>query len=575
MMTQPTGPGWLDPRMAASVAEIRALLADLADALDGTVERPDGIRRVRQAAEDLSSLLLVVVVGEFNAGKSALINTLLGGPYLAEGVTPTTAEVQWLVFGDAAEARVAGDVLWRPLPAPRLRELAIIDTPGTNAVLREHERLTREFVPRADIVVFVTSADRPFPESERDLMSLIHAWRRRTVVVVNKIDLVRTDAERAEILEFVAAQVQNLIGEPVPVLAVSARRAREAHALGQTDADWAVFDAWLTEHLTAEEGLRLKLSSPLALAERVAADALAEIGARQAVLTADGEMLAAIDVEAAASEQALRREHAGRLDTIDARIQGLRERGESFLDEHMRLAHIRALLDREALKRAFDEEVIGATPTHVAADINAEIDWLVEQEEQRWRSLRVRLAETATSGRLETLALEAGPGFASRRQALLGTIGRQAATVLAAFDPDAEAARLESTVREALAHTALLEVGALGLGLAIVSLSVFDATGIVAGSALGMIGLAVLPYRRRKAALAMRERLAELRAELRTRLTDTFDTELAAFDGRLNALLEPYRTFVVAERSRLDVVGHRLTAIGDEVGRLSKSVGAR
>ena len=573
-MTTPTiGPGWLDPRTAGLLSEIRAVLADLADALDGTVERPDGIRRVRQAAEDLSSLLLVVVVGEFNAGKSALINTLLGGPYLAEGVTPTTAEVQWLVFGEAEEARVAGDVLWRPLPAPRLRELAIIDTPGTNAVLREHERLTREFVPRADIVVFVTSADRPFPESERNLMALIHAWRRRTVVVVNKIDLVRTDAERAEILAFVAAQVLNLIA--VPVLAVSARRAREAHALGQTDADWAAFDAWLTEHLTAEEGLRLKLSSPLALAERVAADALAEIGARQAVLAADGEMLAAIDVEAAASEQALRREHAGRLDTIDARIQGLRERGESFLDEHMRLAHIRALLDREALKRAFDEEVIGATPTHVAADINAEIDWLVEQEEQRWRSLRARLAETATSGRLETLALEAGPGFASRRQALLGTIGRQAATVLAGFDPDAEAARLESTVREALAHTALLEVGALGLGLAIVSLSVFDATGIVAGSALGMIGLAVLPYRRRRAARAMRERLAGLRAELRARLTDTFDTELAAFDGRLNALLEPYRTFVAAERSRLDTVGDRLTSIGADVDRLRESVGAR
>lgn len=41
-----------------------------------------------------------------------------------------------------------------------------MDTPGTNVILERQQRLTEEYVPRADLVVFVMSADRPFSESE-------------------------------------------------------------------------------------------------------------------------------------------------------------------------------------------------------------------------------------------------------------------------------------------------------------------------------------------------------------------------------------------------------------------------
>jgi predicted GTPase len=45
--------------------------------------------------------------------------------------------------------------------------MSIVDTPGTNAIVREHEALTSQFVPRSDLVLFITSADRPFTESEK------------------------------------------------------------------------------------------------------------------------------------------------------------------------------------------------------------------------------------------------------------------------------------------------------------------------------------------------------------------------------------------------------------------------
>ena len=87
---------------------------------------------------------------------------------LQEGVTPTTAQIHVLrtAHGDRRAHREAASVQVTA-PVDLLRDVHIVDTPGTNAIIREHERLTTDFVPRADLVLFVTSADRPFTETER------------------------------------------------------------------------------------------------------------------------------------------------------------------------------------------------------------------------------------------------------------------------------------------------------------------------------------------------------------------------------------------------------------------------
>lgn len=78
-----------------------------------------------------------------------------------------------------------------------LRDITSTNTPGTNAVLRHHEALSRDFVPRSDLVLFVTSADRPFPESERDYPGIMHDWDKKIVLIVNKVDLLEA-GERDE-----------------------------------------------------------------------------------------------------------------------------------------------------------------------------------------------------------------------------------------------------------------------------------------------------------------------------------------------------------------------------------------
>src|ERR671933_58106 len=155
------------------------------------------VEQLRQAELALDEPFLLVIVGEFNAGKSAFINALIGERVLREGVTPTTAVITRLRYAPSLLERREGALLEVGYPLELLRDVAIVDTPGTNAILREHEQITSHFVPRADLVLFVTSADRPFTETERALLEQIREWGKKIVVVVNKIDLLETPTRRS------------------------------------------------------------------------------------------------------------------------------------------------------------------------------------------------------------------------------------------------------------------------------------------------------------------------------------------------------------------------------------------
>ncbi|NIP42398.1 MAG: dynamin, partial [Aliifodinibius sp.] len=113
-----------------------------------------------ESLQQLDDFFLLVVVGEFNSGKSAVINALLGTTLLKEGVTPTTTQINILQYGEEQSRTIDEDNLVKiKVPVEQLQDLSIVDTPGTNAVIRQHEQITAHFVPRADLVLFITSVD--------------------------------------------------------------------------------------------------------------------------------------------------------------------------------------------------------------------------------------------------------------------------------------------------------------------------------------------------------------------------------------------------------------------------------
>ena len=129
----------LNDQQESLLKDARALLNNLRVALIQFGATPQDNEALGQSIQQLDELFLLVVVGEFNAGKSALINALLGQRLLKEGVTPTTTQINVLRYGANSEHKIVNEnqhVLI--LPADLLAEISILYTPGTNDIIRAH-----------------------------------------------------------------------------------------------------------------------------------------------------------------------------------------------------------------------------------------------------------------------------------------------------------------------------------------------------------------------------------------------------------------------------------------------------
>lgn len=199
--------------LAPAEQALRARQRSALQELEHTLVRMDASEAdtttLRESITVLDSLFLCCVLGEFNAGKSALLNALLGGNHCGEGVLPTTAAITLIkhpsVPFEPSHAQSEVEVL--NIPRSWLRGLHLVDTPGTNSIESAHTALTQGFLPRADLVLFVTSAERPFSQSEQELLRAVADWRKPVLCVLNKADLL--DATQLHtVSEYIAAQAR-------------------------------------------------------------------------------------------------------------------------------------------------------------------------------------------------------------------------------------------------------------------------------------------------------------------------------------------------------------------------------
>ena len=544
---------------------------------------PEDETTLERSIRQLDELFLLVVVGEFNAGKSALINALLGQPLLEEGVTPTTTGIHLIKYAPlTGRAVVEADMQVVTAPVELLREINIVDTPGTNAILRRHEAITQEFVPRADMVLFVTSADRPFTESERAFLERIRQWGKKVVVVLNKIDILDGPAQIATIEHFIADNTRALLGFAPEIFPVSARLALRAKQAGPGEpgdslmaaSRFQALERYIAATLDETERIRLKLLNPLGVGTHMAAKYLASIEQRLALLKDDTTAIQDIESQLAVYQQDMQRDFQFRIADVDNVLYEFEQRGNDFFDEMMRLGRIFDLLNKPQLKLDFERKVVADVPRLIEQRVTAVIDWLVSNEIRQWQAVMGHLAQRQAqhAGRIVG---EVGGSFDYDRTRLLETVGKAAQDAIQSYDQQREAARLADSVRRAVAGTALVEVGALGLGAlvaAIATTTLVDVTGLLAAGTVATLGLFVIPLRRRKAKHELREKIGIIRQQLLFSLTSQFQQEMERSLERIRQAIAPYTRFVRAERDRWLAHQAELNAIQAELAKLQTRV---
>ena len=577
----------LDERHKALIDRERALLEGLAEFLRGFGAIGEDTRLVEQKLSDLEELFLLVVVGEFNAGKSAFINALLGETELAqEGVTPTTDRITVLKYGERPTERERREgVVEREYPSDFLREVAIVDTPGTNAIIRHHEELSRGFVPRSDLVLFVTSSDRPFTESEREYLQLIRDWGKKIVLVVNKVDLLRGDEDREKVRLFVEEGVRSMLGLKPPIFFVSAYLARKAKAAGsglESDAllnasGFGELERYVMDLLDEEGRVRLKLESPLGVVEEIGRRYGLAVEERVSLLEDDFRMTENIEAQLGGYKEDMGRDFEARLAEMDNIVLRMSERGDEWLEENVRLANIPELFRQERVQNRFQREVVADTEELVDERVQELIDWMVDRNLKQWRAIVEYVNRRRQARYDEHMIGEVGDNFEYNRSQLLQSVGKNAADVVRRYDRERESHELALSIQGAVAQVAASGAGAVGLGALVVTLFTtrfLDVTGLIAAAIIAGYGLFILPNRRRKARAEFREKTEALRERLREVLRRQFETELDRSVERMREAISPYTRFVRTEHARMSEARSTLSEITAEAEALRAEIGA-
>jgi small GTP-binding protein len=559
--------------------EERGIMNDLQTALFRFDLEPEDEESLRQSIQQLDDLFLLVVVGEFNSGKSAMINALLGQKVLEEGVIPTTTQIHQIRHGKVFEKSILPDgQILLTYPIEFLSEITIVDTPGTNAVIRKHETITTQFVPRSDLVLFVISADRTFTESERVFLERIRDWSKKVVFVVNKIDILENDQEIDQVVGYVRENAQSLLGVLPEVFPTSARlalRGKQGEDALREKSRFASFEKYIHNTLDESSRVVLKLLNPLGVGNYLLDKYLKKAESRMAFLKTDFDLLSDVESQLSLYKEDMHHNFGFRMGDIEKILFEMEKRGQTFFDETFRLGRVFDLMSKARVQQEFERQVVADAPQQIESKVNDLVDWMVEFDLRQWQAVMEHLSGRRREHKDRIIGEVETSSFQYDRERLIEAVAREARRVVEGYDKREESKAISEHARIAVATSAALGAGALGLGALITALATTaaaDVTGVVMAGVIATIGLFIIPAKRRQGKSKFMQKIAGVRDQLVQTLRNQFEHEINHSIQRIQEAVSPYTRFVRGEREKILEFERKSKTIKTELEQLKVKI---
>lgn len=555
--------------------------------------RADGSRadleRLAALIEEMDELFLLVVAGEYNAGKSTFINALLGDEVFAMGDLPTTRAISILRHGTAGPPeRIGEHTLVHHYPLDALRDLEIVDTPGTNSIERMEEEITRGFVPRSDLVLFVTSLLQPLTASEMGFLSHIAEWGKKVIFVVNGVDRRNSDDQIDRVREYLTREVSARLGGPAPsVYFVSALRAlraklvaRDGGAPQAEDArdEFGALERYLLETLREHERVRLKLLSPIGVLRHVLEANGATLDRRLTVVHEDAHVLRRVREQLDAYIAEMRTDSERYLLELRASLAQVERRGRTWLERNIRVGNFNFLRNKDAVENRFRNEVVAEAPREIEDVVHRMVDWTVQRNLKLWTAVFAELdAHTARLRASGALAAHGDSEFQYNREELFARLRQPVERRLGEFNAEAEAREVVESMREAVTTAFGVNVLAVGLGalfLAVFTTVALDVTGILTATMFAIAGWLIIPARRKQLIQDLETKIERLSADLSTLLAAKFQEQLGRYEQQLLEVVLPYERFIETERAKLQQALESVGVARREVDALEGRISA-
>jgi small GTP-binding protein len=571
----------VDPKVQRLLRTERELLVALRELLER--EQSDERERVEELLAGLEELFTIVVVGEFNSGKSSVINALFGQKLRIEGPVPVDDRITILRHaeqGTQSAAQPLSDfIVEQHYPIEFLRNITLVDTPGTNSILQRHQEITEDFVPRADLVLFVTSIDRPLSESERRFLQLIREWGKKVIFILNKIDT-KSDEEIREVLEYLRENIQAIFGFDPVIFPVAAKPALQAR-LAADAAEWSgsrfqALEDYIFKTLSEKERVRLKLQAPLDTARSLAARQLALLESRRDLLDSDLQKIERITEQLKMAEADLRSNFSQFTTRIDNLMMELERRGADFLERYIRIAHVMLLRNATRFREEFERQVFQQWEGTIDRTIHESVDWLVRENMKLWGGTVDQFhRRTELEVSTDELVGRVGRDFAYNREEVYNRIKGEAERRIGTYDVPMESRKLIDSAMQGVFQSFGLGAGALGLGYVVTSAFssvAIDVTGLTAATMLLVTSFFILPYKRGKAKTEFRQRIEQLRLQLQEALSRESVLEIDRMVRHISSAFDPYRRFYATESETVERYAAKLRSVETSARQIAAEI---
>ncbi len=530
---------------------------------------------------DIREPLLFVVVGEVKAGKSSLLNALFGQEFAKVDVLPATDRVYIFRHGpEEKSVEISDQLTERYLPIPFLQDFNVVDTPGTNTMVPEHQTITEGFVPRADVVLFVFSVTNPWSQSGWQLLDLVQKkWLKNVVFVLQQADL----RDRSEI-EIIHRHLQDTamrkLGFAPPIFSVSARKALRARTTGVDkeqlwrESGFGPLEEQINRMVT-ESGVRfVKLQSTASTAGVILNEVADEIHGSMETIARDEKHLGRVNEFLQVRKDQTLRQVAGFLRGVEQACRECARQGTRLLEEKLSFWKTwRLIWSREQWQHEFQTEVEAKLRQTVEPQVENAVQLLETDLRGLWPQLQDAIeAQFASEGKAQMR--KTIPDFARQRRDLLQSIEL---TLVERVAGKAVEEQLAQMFRETAAWLRLPAGIAAAGGLitvivAMSSASVADVTGTLAVSA-AVIGTIVAFTQRRKILAAYEREMEKKRDELVNAIEQQMKHAIDLFYKEIAVAFEPLAAFCIAERKRYEPLVEQGNSLKELLGGVTKRLG--
>lgn len=244
----------------------------------------------------LGEPFLFVIVGEVKVGKSSFVNALLQTDKEVCKVAPDpcTDTIQQIVYGDLEAVIPINEHLKKiTLPIEILRQVAIVDTPGTNTIIEHHTEITEKFIPVSDLIIFIFEAKNPYRQSAWQFFDYIsQQWRKKVIFVLQQADLMEPDDLAVNLAGVTKHAIQKGLNDP-KVFAVSAKLEQK----GQTEiSGFTAVRNYINETITGGNNTRLKVQSLLSTSKKIMTNISEGLILRKQQIEADEQFRNKVDL---------------------------------------------------------------------------------------------------------------------------------------------------------------------------------------------------------------------------------------------------------------------------------------